>query len=188
MSIAGQVVAQSDIGMWNGVSLEVPINDKLTTGIDLQLRLENNLRETDELFVSPYLNYDLHKFVRLDLSYRMTSYPSSSAFGHRKTFDIIFRNLMDLLKEDSRLSINARVRTTYEYKRHDENETYLRFRTKATYNLPKTKLSPELAGELFFHFNDQLIYTSEDVSAVHRFNKYRLRGGLTYPLNKQNDL
>jgi hypothetical protein len=88
----------------------------------------------------------------------------------------------------TKLKLDTRLRYTHAWDRGDLNNDNIRTRVKLSYNLPKTKLKPHVAAEFFLHLNDQLIYTSTSVTGNHRFNKYRLRLGLEYPINKRHEL
>ena len=184
-------LAQKDFGLWAGLDVRIPILKKLAIGVELQSRFESNVSQVERSFISLYVKYELHKHVRLGLDYRLSNLPSGSGFfgseyTHRTTLDIELRNLVDLIKEDTRLQLTARIRGTYEARSGDLNNTNLRGRLKIAYNLPKTKLEPHVAAEVFYHFNDQINYTFSSVEAKHRVSKYRLRAGLSYPLTKQH--
>jgi hypothetical protein len=182
------MVAQTDLGAWTGIKIHAPLISKWNAGLEAQSRFENYLSETDELFISPYAELKLKKWLRADFAYRFTNYPGRGA-GHRGSIDLVFKDLEKFIsKNKSRLGLNARLRGTHEFKEFNENQTYLRFRLGTKYNLPKTKLEPGLGIECFYHFNDQITYTFTDVEAHHRLNQYRIRFDLRYPVFKKHTI
>jgi hypothetical protein len=186
-------VAQKDFGLWTGVDVRIPILKKLDVGVELQSRFESNVSQVERSFVSPYVKYELHKYVRLGLDYRLSNLPTGGGFfgseyTHRTTLDIELKNLVELVQKKARLDLTARIRATHEVESGDLNNTNLRGRLKIAYNLPKTKLEPHVAAEVFYHFNDQISYTFSSVETRHRVSKYRLRAGLSYPLTKQHSV
>jgi len=184
--------AQSDFGVWTGVDVRVPITKKLDAGMQLESRFANNVSTVDKSFISPYVKYDLHKHIGLGLAYRFGNRPTTGLFGgetyHRIGLDANIKNLLELFMEKTRLKLDARLRYTHGWDKGDLNNDNFRTRVKLSYDLPKTKLKPHVATEFFLHFNDQITYTSTGVIGNHRFNKYRLRLGIEYPINKRHEL
>lgn len=187
------VHAQKDFGLWSGVDLRVPLTKKLSTGIEIQARFNENVSRIDNTYLSPYLKYDVHKHVGISVDYRLTNEAGSSGFFgtsnlHRIAFDVEANKLIELFAPDSRYDASVRLRYTHENTLGDRNNDYFRMQLNVKYELPKYKLEPEIAAELFYHFNDQLSYSFTEVRSRSRFNKYRVRVGLNYELNKRNSL
>ncbi|MFT6282008.1 MAG: hypothetical protein ACJA0U_002141 [Salibacteraceae bacterium] len=184
--------AQSDFGVWTGGDVRVPITKKLDAGMQLESRFSNNVSTVDKSFLSPYVKFNLHKHIGLGLAYRFGNSPTAGLFGgetyHRIGLDANFKDLLELFMEKTKLELDARLRYTHGWDRGDLNKDNFRTRVKLSYDLPKTKLKPHVAAEFFLHFNDQITYTSTGVTGNHRFNKYRLRLGLEYPINKRHEL
>lgn len=181
-------VGQSDFGAWTGVSVDVPLTKKLEVGSDVQTRYDSNLSELDEFFISPYISYELNKHIAIGADYRMTYYAQKSNYGHREAIDVMFKKLLELFFTDSRFEFDARLRGTHEFNRSDDNSSNIRLKGKLSYNLPKTKLEPELSSEIFYHFNDQIIYKADKVITNNRFDKYRIRLGLNYSFTKRHQM
>lgn len=180
--------SQNDFGAWTGADVSAKIYKNLKAGFELQSRFSNNLTRLDEVFLSPFIKYDLNNVIRFGTDYRYTNSIGTVNDAHRICFDAEARKLMDLLKDGSRFNFSFRTRFTHEYKRTKRNDNYLRFKLDFDYNIPKTKLKPEFGAELFYHFGDQITYTFTDVTSRGRLNKYRLKLGLSYPLTKDMDL
>ena len=187
------VWSQSDFRAWTGADIRIPVTQKFTTGLEAQSRFKSNLNEVEEVFVSPYVRYEIQKHIQLGVDYRLSNSDENGAFfgvrnTHRWTLDLRFRDLEKFIWDKTRFSINTRLRGTHAYSRTDENNSNIRFQLKVDYNLPKTKLTPFLSTEFFYHLNDQISYTFTDVETHSRFSKYRIRGGVNYPWSKRNSI
>ena len=182
--------AQKDFGAWIGAEVKMPLSKNLNLGLQIENRLKNNATEVNQSFISPYLGYKLHKHINLEMAYRFSNRPETGLFGsenvHRISLDASFKDLIDFVSKDTRLKLDVRLRYTHAGGEGDLNNDYFRTRFKLSYNLPKTKLKPHIATEFFYHFNDQLTYVNNEVKTTNRFNKYRLRFGLDYELNKRH--
>jgi len=188
-----QSIAQSDFGLWTGLELNVPITKDIKFGLESQARFDNNVSRTKEAFISPYVKWDMKKYFRVGVNYRLSSVPYNSTvlnrvFSHRYTLDLEFRNILDLFSNKNKIKLAMRLRATNEHEREKLNKNYLRYKIKADYNLPKTKLEPSLSAEFFYHFNDQIVYTFNEVKTFNRINKFRLRLGFEYPLSKKHTI
>lgn len=180
------LLSQSQWGGWFGAAAEGELHKDWKAGMEIQSRFDKNFSSLDQLYLSPFVKWDVHKHLRIGADYRWTSF-GSTVSSHRGTLDLQFRDLMDLIANDSRLAWTCRLRGTYESSNYQSTETNLRLRSQLSYNLPKTKAEPFIQCELFYHFNDQLIYTFEEVRAEHNFSKYRIRIGAELPLNKRHE-
>lgn len=185
--------AQNDFGVWTKLEARVPVKDKFKTGLEWQWRLDNNASHLDQSFLSPFVAYELHKNIEVGFNYRWINKPGDRGlYGntnlHRFTLDVEFDNLIKLVRKKSRIDASVRLRGTHRVGKGDRNDDYLRSKLKFTYNIKGIKLEPELSAELFYHFNDQLNYTYNEVSSHNRFEKYRLRLKLNYELNKRNSV
>ncbi|MDC3252712.1 DUF2490 domain-containing protein [Crocinitomicaceae bacterium] len=185
------VLCQNDFELWTGTDLRYKVSKELNCGLKLESRFKSNITEVDQTFLSPYLQYKPSDHIRLGLDYRMANRPSSGFLGkqftHRITMDLIFRDLTKDINALKRFNFDTRIRFTHATRNEGElNNNNLRFRIKVDYNLRKTKLTPHFAASIFYHFNDQIIYTKNEVQTLHRFNKYRLRIGANYPIHKKH--
>lgn len=185
--------AQRDFGIWAGADMKYSYNKKLTFGLEYQWRFDQNVTQLNNTFISPYLSYKFKKYFEVGLSYRWTNESASkSYFGpknfHRITIDLEAKNLQDFILKDTRIDIGCRLRSTHETERGDLNSDYLRGQIEVKYNVKGVKLEPFISFEGFLHFNDQLIYTSDNVKAVHRFNKLRYRIGCKYEVMDNHEV
>lgn len=173
---------QSDFGSWNGVGLSFKKSKDLSFGLDAEMRFDHNLHRLERYYFSPGVKYDLSKLIRIGSSYRFSVFPDENELSHRATIDLEFRDLAQTFLNTNRFDMNFRLRSTLSSFKYSISEPVIRGKLLLTYNLPKTKLKPEVAAEIFYGFNDQLVYTNDRVYGIHRFTKYRLRAGLDHEI------
>lgn len=191
--LSSSLFAQNDFGIWGGVDARYSFTKKLAFGLEYQWRFDNNVSRLNNTFLSPYASYRIKKFLEVGVSYRWTNETEGRGyFGsqnvHRITVDIEAKNLQEFLVKDSRFDLGFRLRGTHETDIGDLNSDYLRGQLELKYNVKGIKLEPFISFEGFLHFNDQLIYSSESVRAVHRVNKLRYRVGCKYEIIKNQEL
>lgn len=187
---------QKDFGAWVGVSAKVPITKNLTTGLGIQTRFESNLTEVSSSFISPYIKYEVYKYLDLSLDYRFSNNGGDDHFfGNSNTHRFALDANMNLLSNEkngrgpkSKYKLTGRMRYTHEMSDGDLNDDYLRYRLKYAYTFAQFKLTAFVSTEFFYHFNDQMVYTFESVQSSSRFNKYRMRLGAEYPISKKHTL
>lgn len=181
--------AQKDFGLWTGIDGKLGLSKKIQVGAVVQMRFKENINARSESFLSPYVTYNPFKHFKIGLDYRFSNNWDNGYISenrHRISIDLGFKKLLGLLNIKSRFNFDSRLRYVGESRLGDVNSHYLRGRIKLVYNLPKTKIEPHISSELFYHFNDQLSYTENQVITNHRFNKYRVRAGLGIPITKQH--
>ena len=169
--------AQSEFSSWNGIGVSYKQTKDLSFNFDAEIRIGNNLTKINRYYFTPGAKYDFSKLIRIGASYRFSVLPEDRDIGNRATVDLELRDLATTYLNSDRFDMNFRLRTTYSTFKYSRAEPIIRGKLLLTYNLPKTKLKPELAGEIFYGFNDQLVYTSDKVYGIHRFTKYSLRAG-----------
>lgn len=184
--------AQKDFGLWTGLELRVPLTQKLDVGLELQMRFHQNATKVNNSFLSPYLKYELHRHLGVGLSYRYSNEPDGQGvFGstnlHRLTVDLEAKKLLDLVTKDSPFDAALRLRYTHETTMGDRNNDYWRTQFEIRYDWKQFHLKPEVSAEFFYHFNDQLSYSFDEVRVNHRFNKFRIRLGFAYDISKRSE-
>lgn len=193
-----QSYGQSDFGVWTSADLKIPITKKLDVGLGINARFKSNVTEVKKTFLSPSINYKVASFLKLGADYRFANHPETGFFGtyntHRITLDANF-DLFKCEKERSdsanaaKFQVSARLRYSFEREVGDLNDENLRGQLKLEYSFPKDLgLKFYASAEMFFHYKDQIRYTSTDVTTFNRFNKMRIRAGLGYALNKRSSL
>lgn len=190
--LSGTCIAQSDVTSWIGADVKYDLNKHWSAGLETQTRTDLKLGRLETAYLSPSICWEVHKYLEVGSSYRLSSIPYSKsttnrAIAQRFTLDLTFRNIEKLFKKKSRIDASLRVQATTEHQLEKRTENTLRLKFKVEYNLPKTKLDLFVSTELFYRYQRDLIYTFMDVQSVDAINKYRIMAGLSYPIgDRQN--
>ncbi|MEJ6583911.1 MAG: DUF2490 domain-containing protein [Crocinitomicaceae bacterium] len=185
--------AQNDFGLWLKHDLTYSLNKKVKLELDFQARFDRNVTRNKELFTTPSIQWEVHKFIKLGSEYRLTYFPSTAfdngkPISQRITLDFEFQNIEKLWNKKSDLGMSLRIAGTSEHRKYARGDNYIRTRLKVDYNIPKTKLKPEFSAELFYHFNDQVSYSFTEVRTYNSFNKTRFKLGLEYPIGLKHKI
>lgn len=180
--------SQPDFNTWTGINIRYMEKKNFRFGLETQLRLKNNSTRFDSWYFTPEVQYKSNMDFKYAIAYRLSTseFPLTSfGWSHRLQLEMESANVIKYLQKDSRLGQSFRIRGTSEWS-EKLPDYYLRFRTKTSYNLPGTKLVPSVSAEIFYHFNDQMVYTFNSINSVHCVNKYRISTGLDIPLHKKH--
>lgn len=190
------ILAQKDFGLWSSVDLKVPITKKLDVGLGINARFKSNVTEVQKTFLSPSVSYRVADFLKFGADYRFANYPEMGFFGNHNTHRITLDADFDLFQykkmrsdslSSSKLQLSGRIRYSYENEVGDLNDENLRGQLKLEYGFPKDLgVKVYASSEVFFHFKDQIRYTSKAVTTYNRFNKMRVRAGFEYAINKRS--
>lgn len=190
--------SQNDFGIWTKADLKIPVTKKLDVDLAVNARFKSNATEVKKTFISPSISYKVLDFLKLSADYRFANTPKTGFFGPTNTHRITLDADVDLFKYEkartdsatpSKIEISTRIRYSHENETGDLNDDNLRGQVKVDYFFPKD-LGLKIYGsvEVFYHFNDEIRYTSSTVTTHHRFNKMRWRVGMEYNLNKRNSI
>jgi hypothetical protein len=173
--------------------LRVPLTKKMDAGLEIEMRFHDNVRKVNTSFLSPYVKVEVHKHLGVGVNYRLSNEPDGQGvFGstnlHRFTLDLEAKKLIALFSKDSPYDAAVRMRYTHETALGDLNNDYWRTQIELKYDWKQFNLKPEISAEFFYHFNDQVSYTFNEVRTHNRFNKYRIRLGMAYALNKRSEV
>lgn len=209
--LSGSVFAQNNPSIWTELEFSRKINKRLKIEFNPELRLRDAFSmdstkgwKMDSYILEAGLSYKLNRFFTLAAFYRFEEeydakykrkldengekivpkeyeYIYSSESLNRLAFDL--KSGFDYLRFDFQL----RVRYTQGLYANNANSEW-RYRGKASYDIPGSKLSPFINVE-FFH--DQSISGSEReiISGnMKTIDKIRYTGGFSYEINKNNEL
>lgn len=191
---------QNNFGAWTSVNAKVPVTKKMEIGFGIQSRFESNLSKVDKSFLNPSLEYKWSDKIKTGLDYRFMNIAEDRFFGNVYTHRIALDGMFELWakefaskqstdKNQAKLECSSRVRYTHEFTGQDLSDDYLRALVKIQYTIPiKQEVKCGIQSELFYHFNDQLIYSKGEVNSVNRFDKYRIRFDAEYGLTKRSEI
>lgn len=162
---------------------------------DLKLEFNPELRLLDDFKMDSYileggLSYKLHKYLTIASYYRFEEEwdykKSTGAYKGNYSFN---RLAFDIKSgyELYRFSLQGRIRYTKGLDATN-NESEMRYRAKLDYNIKGIKLIPFVSVEFF---NNKSVTDAEKTLISGGFkdiNKIRYTGGLSYELNKNNEV
>ncbi|MBN4049717.1 DUF2490 domain-containing protein [Bacteroidales bacterium AH-315-N07] len=168
-----------DAGSWTGLNAEIKISNNLRASVEQQVRLIDNISSFDKTFTDLGFTIRFSRNLRLSANYRYI-FENIGLNNQRVYFSLLFRKR---ILDRTRLSYRIRYQNQFD-KLLNENR-YLRNKLRLNYNIRKSKLDPYLAVELYYHFNNYIVYKNEEVLVYHEFNKYRIQFG--WNINLRNN-
>ena len=60
---------ENDLGLWTPVLITLPLNEKFSSQLEINPRLQNNVTKFNQLFIRPSLTYSLNKFLSFTQGY-----------------------------------------------------------------------------------------------------------------------
>lgn len=173
--------AQDGPSTWFEVELSKKILPKLKVEFNPEARFLGGFK-TDSYILEGGLSYKLHKYLTIAGYYRY-----EEVWDYKKsTGEYKGRNSLNRLAFDAKTSFNVkrfdlqfRLRYTNSSdfdENTDDRASFFRYRAKVDYDIKGSKLVPFASAEAFHDLIQKTI------------DKYRYTGGLSYPINKQNEV
>lgn len=164
-------LAQSDLGMWNGIAFEKELSKKFEFQMEEEIRFADNITRINSLLTELGLTYKANKYYRLGLSYRFTHRPENGTIGNRITLSNEARyKLQDF-------TFTYRLNVQQDFSTKEPVEYKIRNRLGIDYKINK-HWEVSMAGELFYSF-----YYNRNV-----LDRYRLKWGVDHRFNKHHSL
>lgn len=175
----GATITTSDLELWTGAELNYQATDKLSLGLEQQLRLRNNASEVDQYFTEFNLKKEVNKSFYYSLGFRYIR--DNDQQGDIQAYENNFRYNLDLgykqninkLKLNYRLRYQRRNELGISIAEGDEPRNYMRLKVGADYKIKNWKLDPSFSTELFYNMNQG-----------EGFDKFRLTLGTKYKIKK----
>jgi len=170
---------ENEWNTWTSIEVSKQIAKKLDFSLSPEIRFTDQF-EVDEYFIEAGLEYRLFDFLKVGGKYRYLvneRETKSTEYFNRVAFDLKGNY------EIKRFDFQLRTRYT-NYNEldtdNDSKDNYLRYRLKLDYDLPKSKITPNVGIEFFHQLKDQEIdkvrYT---IGAEYKINKHH-KVGLDY--------
>ncbi len=173
----------TDFGMWNTLSINKEINDKLTFGIDQELRLRENCSTINLIYTNVGATYKLTDYFKVGLVYRfIDKHKDDYTWGqrHRAYIDLTFK----VKPADFSIAYRARFQSEwygngYNHDYGNIPEIFMRNQVKIGYKA-SDKIEPYIGCEVRWQIQNPRIpyHTSIDRA------RYFL--GFSYEINKHN--
>ena len=181
--LCSQLLAQTnDFGTWAGIYLEKKLKKKITARIGQNHRLNENSTKLNNTFPEIGLSYRRNKNLKFTCNYRYIL-RNENKNTNRFNFDLSFRKKINK-------SIRFINRFRYQTQLNDQmiSNSYLRNKFSNNYKLKYIPIDPYLATELYYQFKNHIIYNENDVKVLNEFNRYRLKTGINWSLDKDKAL
>lgn len=172
-----------DFGMWNTISVNKDLSDKLTFGLDQEIRFRDNLSTLNLVYTNVGLTYKLNSNFKFSAVYRfIDKHKDDFSWGvrHRIYFDAAIK----VKPGNFNFSYRARYQLEwrgagYELIHGKVPEVYFRNLFKLGYKL-NDNWEPYLGSEIRFQIrNPRIPYHNG-------FDRTRMIGGLNYEVNKHH--
>lgn len=175
----GANITLRDFELWSAAKVKYKATEKLTLGLEQQLRLKNDASQVDQYFTE----FDLKKQVSnsihygIGLRYVRDNDNQGEVQGYENYFryniDLGYRHKVQQFKLNYRLRFQRKNELGVTKAQGDIANNHLRFKVEANYNIKKWKLDPEVSTEIFYN-----------LANGENFNKFRFTAGTQYKLKR----
>ena len=171
--------SQTDIGMWNTISLEKEITKKFSVTLDEELRLKDTLSRLNLLYTNLGISYKPFKGFKLSLTYRfIQKYTDLDEFNYRNR--LMFDASYKYFYRNFELKYRARIQAeTINDNKNRGPEWYWRNKFELKYYV--WKFAPYIGTELRYQIRVQN-HPETDLG----WHRVRLFAGVQYAINKNN--
>ncbi len=181
--LSNRAISQDVYGLWTGVEVTKPLSNSLSVSVTPELRMTSSPFRVDDMLLEANIAFKPLKWLQLIGGYRYSRFYESDFDerfnGHR--YSIAIRPKFDL----GRFSFSYRGQYQrsmiywYDMGYSIETKDNFRNRLQITYNVPNSKVEPFASGELYYDLTS---------GKQKEFSRLRVRAGVTYPLNKRNEI
>lgn len=173
----------SDFGMWNTLSINKEISDKLTFGIDQELRLRDNLSTLHLIYTNVGASYKVTDYFKVALIYRFIDrHKEDLTWGirHRIYTDFTFK----VKPGDFSIAYRARFQAEWRARGYTGEfgnipEVFMRNQLKIGYKAT-SDIEPYIGTEVRWQLQNPRIPYHESIDRARYF------AGVNYEINKHN--
>lgn len=184
-----------DLELWSGINLKKSFyEEKLKLGLTEEFRFDENCGHLETFFTEFEVGSKFYKGLEVAAAYRFVKDHRKDAFQtvHRFQGDLIYKHKV---ADHMKLGYRFRYQTQNDggISKEDGDEPISKFRLQfaGEYNIPKWKLDPKIAVELFYTtYKDRYNYVPEITeTAKHQgFEKIRFTLSTAYQLHKRIEI
>lgn len=181
--LGAKAISQDIYGLRAGVEVTKPLTRSLSVSFAPELRLSSSPLKFDDILLEVSIAFKPLKWLQLTGGYRYSRFYESD-------FDDRFNDHRYYIAIRPRVDL-GRFTLTYrgQFQRHMiywydmgysiETKDNYRNRLHVSYDIRNFKLEPFIMGELYYDLTS---------GKKKEFNRLRLRAGVSYPLNKRNEI
>jgi hypothetical protein len=174
---------EQDAGMWNTISVEKKLTDRLSLAIDEEFRLRENFTRLNLFYTNVGFNYKLNDLLKLTLTYRLIEkwrYESQNfSFRHRLMFDINLKYKHNRWALTYRSRIQSEVRDYYTSENGKTPEWYWRNKLELKYKVGDW--NSNIGSEFRYQ-----IYDLRNFDSNAGWHRARYFAGIDYEIKKNN--
>ena len=181
--LSNSAISQDVYGFWTGVEVTKPLSNSLSVSVSPELRTTTSPFVVDDILLEANIAFKPLKWLQIVGGYRYSRF-YENAFDDRlngRRYSIAIRPKFDL----GRFSFSYRGQYQrsmiywYDMGYSIETKDNFRNRLQINYNVPNSKVEPFVSGELYYDLTS---------GKQKEFSRLRVRAGVTYPLNKRNEI
>lgn len=181
--LSNSAISQDVYGLWTGVDVTKPLSNSLSVSVSPELRMTTSPFVVDDMLLEANIAFKPLKWLQLIGGYRYSRFYESDFDdrfnGHR--YSIAIRPKLEL----GRFALTYRGQYQrsmiywYDLGYSIETKDNFRNRLQIAYDIPNAKVEPFVMGELYYDLTS---------GKQREFNRLRVRTGVSYPLNKRNEI
>lgn len=181
--LSNRAISQEVYGLWTGVEVTKPLSNSLSVSVVPELRMTSSPLRVDDMLLEANIAFKPLKWLQLVGGYRYSRFYESDFDdrfnGHRYSIAVQPKLELGRFTFSYRGQYQHSMIYWYDMGYSIETKDNFRNRLQISYNIPKTKIEPFVMGELYYDLTS---------AKQNEFNRLRARAGVTYPLNKRNEI
>lgn len=181
--LSNRAISQDLYGLWTGVEVTKPLTNSLSVSVTPELRVTSSPFRVDDMLLEANIAFKPLKWLQLIGGYRYSRFYESdfddNFNGHRYSIAIRPKFELGRFSFTYRGQFQRSMIYWYDLGYSIETKDNFRNRLQVSYNIPKTKVEPFIMGELYYDLTS---------GKQREFNRLRVRAGISYPLNKRNEI
>ncbi|HPV56272.1 MAG TPA: DUF2490 domain-containing protein [Tenuifilaceae bacterium] len=181
--LSNRAISQDVYGLWTGVEFTKPLSNSLSVSVSPELRTTTSPFVVDDILLEANIAFKPLKWLQIVGGYRYSKFYESDFDdrfnGHR--YSVAIRPKLDLGRFSFTYRGQYQRSMVYWYDMGYSIETKDNFRNRlqVAYDIPNAKVEPFVMGELYYDLTS---------GKQKEFSRLRVRAGVTYPLNKRNEI
>ena len=175
----------NDAGMWATLSLQHPLNKKISLVVDQEFRLKENYQRINLFYTNLGIDYKLNKYIKISPTYRAIQkkrLEGTYSYRHRLMLDVTVKKKLNKITIGERIRYQAEVQDFYTSKKGKLVEQFLRFKTDLKYSVA-SKITPFISCEFRYQIHAPRGDGPDYDKAFHRVRNVL---GAEYEINKKN--
>lgn len=173
---------EQDAELWTSIAIDKKLPENWNVNLESQSRFIENFSTLGITFLDAGISYKINNYIKVAFNDRLIYSPIRNS-KNRIYFDAAFRkNIIE------RLRLSYRIRYQLQYEKYESVKKVIRNKIQLTYNIPKMPLNPYVAAELYYQFNNMIVYSDNEVITYHEFNNYRLQLGVEWKISTKSTM